>query len=222
MRLVLISDTHNQHGNLDLPRGDVLVHAGDFTMRGTETEVEAFGAWLGAQPFEHKVIVAGNHDFLFEQDPARARALLPGDVHYLQDSEVTLGGLRFWGSPWQPWFMDWAFNLQRGPALASKWALIPEGIDVLITHGPPQGTADRTVNGEDVGCADLAVAMDRVKPRLSVFGHIHEGYGVYENRINAAICDQKYRLVNPPVVVDLSVDGGPPQVVAATSRSTDP
>lgn len=214
MRLVLISDTHNQHGALNLPRGDVLVHAGDFTMRGTEDEVETFGSWLGAQPFEHKVVVAGNHDFLFEREPARARSLLPGDVHYLQDSEVTLGGLRFWGSPWQPWFMDWAFNLQRGPDLAAKWALIPDGIDVLITHGPPQGTADRTVNGEDVGCADLAAAMDRVKPRLSVFGHIHEGYGVYEDRVNAAICDQKYRLANRPIAVDLPAGRNPPRVVA--------
>ncbi len=213
MRLVLISDTHNQHPRLVLPPGDLLVHAGDFTMRGTEPEVTAFGSWLEAQPFEHKIVVAGNHDFLFERDPLRARALLPPDAHYLLDSEVTLGGLRFWGAPWQPWFMDWAFNLKRGPELAAKWALIPEGVDVLITHGPPQGTADRTTSGEDVGCADLARAMARVKPRLSVFGHIHEGYGVYGDLVNAATCDRRYRLVNPPIVIDLEPGRGEPVVV---------
>jgi predicted phosphohydrolase len=216
MRLVLISDTHNQHHRLVLPAGDVLVHAGDFTMRGTGPEIAVFGSWLGAQPFAHKVVVAGNHDFLFEREPERARELLPEDVHYLLDSEVTLGGLRFWGAPWQPWFMDWAFNLKRGPDLAAKWALVPERVDVLITHGPPRGTADRTANGEDVGCADLAEALLRVKPRLSVFGHIHEGYGVYGDRMNAAACDHRYRLVNPPIVVDLDPDGGRPVVVGQT------
>jgi len=207
MRLVLISDTHNQHRSLTLPAGDVLVHAGDFTMRGTVAEVAAFGAWMGDQPFAHKVVVAGNHDFLFEQEPERARRLLPDDVHYLLDSEVTIGGLRFYGAPWQPWFLDWAFNLRRGQALAAKWALIPEGIDVLITHGPPLGTADRTVSGEDAGCADLARALVRVKPRLAVFGHIHEGYGIHGNLVNAAICDEKYRLVHSPIVVDVPAAG---------------
>lgn len=213
MRLVLISDTHNQQSQLALPHGDVLVHAGDFTMRGTEPEVAAFGSWLDAQPFEHKVLVAGNHDLLFESEPERARALLPRSVHYLLDSEVTLGGLRFWGAPWQPWFMDWAFNLRRGPELAAKWALIPEGVDVLITHGPPKGTADRKVSGEEVGCADLAQAMERVQPRLSVFGHIHEGYGVHGHRVNASICDHRYRPVNRPIVVDLGFGRSEPVVV---------
>ena len=213
MRLVLISDTHNHQESLVLPGGDALVHAGDFTMRGTAAEVAAFGAWLGAQPYPHKVVVAGNHDFLFEREPSLARSLLPADIEYLRDSEVTLGGLRFWGAPWQPWFLDWAFNLRRGDEIAAKWALIPTGVDVLITHGPPMGIADRTVYGEDVGCADLGAAMARVKPRLCVFGHIHEGYGVYGDKVNAAICDEKYRPAHPPIVVDLAQGGGPPQFV---------
>ncbi|MBX7185187.1 MAG: metallophosphatase domain-containing protein [Vicinamibacteria bacterium] len=217
MRLVLISDTHNQQSSLVLPAGDALVHAGDFTMRGAEVEVAAFGAWLEAQPFRHKIVVAGNHDFLFEREPRFARSLLPGAAHYLFDSEVTLEGLRFWGAPWQPWFLDWAFNLQRGEEIAAKWALIPEGVDVLITHGPPMGTADRTARGENVGCADLGEAMARVKPRLSVFGHIHEGYGVHGDKVNAAICDEKYRPVNRPIVVDLARGGGAPVFVPESS-----
>lgn len=210
MRLVLISDTHNLQRSLRLPEGDALVHAGDLTMGGTEPEVRAVGEWLGEQRYQHKVIIAGNHDFLFERQPELARSLLPADVHYLFDSEVTLGGLRFWGAPWQPWFFDWAFGLRRGPDLAAKWAMIPHGLDVLITHGPPMGIADRTVDGDDAGCADLGAAMKRAQPRLAVFGHIHEGYGIYGNLANVASCDHKYRLVNKPVVVDLEPGGGPP------------
>jgi predicted phosphodiesterase len=213
MRLVLVSDTHNLQDALRLPPGDALIHAGDFTMRGERHEVAAFGTWLQAQRFAHRIVVAGNHDFLFERDPEAARALLPPDVHYLRDAEVTLGGLRFWGSPWQPWFLDWAFNLQRGPEIAAKWALIPPGIDVLITHGPPLGTADRTINGEEVGCADLAEAISRVRPRLCVFGHIHEGYGAYGDKVNAAICDERYQVTNAPIVMDLDPGGGPPRLV---------
>jgi predicted phosphodiesterase len=209
MRLVLVSDTHNQQRSLHLPGGDALVHAGDFTMGGSVAEVAAFGEWLGERPHPYKIVVAGNHDFLFEREPRRARSLLPEDVHYLRDSEVTIDGLRFWGAPWQPWFLDWAFNLRRGEEIAAKWALIPEGVDVLITHGPPRGTADRTVNGEDVGCADLGAAMARVKPRLCVFGHIHEGYGVYGDKVNASICDERYRPTRKPIVVDLPARGGP-------------
>ena len=205
MRLVLISDTHQRHDQLVVPDGDVLVHAGDFSTRGGEEEVARFAAWLRALPHRHKVVIAGNHDFLFERDPARARALLAGAT-YLEDSGVTIEGVRFWGSPWQPRFFDWAFNLDRGAPLKAKWDLIPAGIDVLIVHGPPRGVLDRTWRGEEVGCDDLREALGRVKPRLFVCGHIHEAHGertVGETRcVNASCCDVRDRLFHAPVVVD--------------------
>jgi hypothetical protein len=126
---------------------------------------------------------------------------------YLQDEAVEIEGLRIWGSPWQPEFLDWAFNLPRGAALREKWDRIPSGTDVLITHGPPQGVLDRVDEGRREGCADLLNAVARVRPRLHLFGHIHEGYGCLERDgttfVNASICDRAYRPVNPPVVVDL-------------------
>ena len=214
MRLVLISDTHNQQDKLRLPAGDVLVHAGDFTMKGTESEVRAFGEWLEPLPFEHLVIVAGNHDFLFEREPNEATSLLPSRARYLFESEAAIGGLRFWGAPWQPWFLDWAFNLPRGPELAAKWALIPAGIDVLITHGPPHGIGDRTWKGENVGCEELLKAIRRAKPRLSVFGHIHEGYGLHEgDKANPSICDERYRVVNDPIVIEMEPGVAPPRFI---------
>lgn len=206
MRIVCLSDTHGLHGRLRVPAGDVLVHAGDFSMAGRADEIEQFDRWLGTLPHAHKVVVAGNHDFLFERDPARARALLR-NATYLQDSLTEIGGLRIWGSPWQPWFFDWAFNLARGPELAARWALVPDAVDVLVTHGPPAEILDRTASDEDVGCADLARALERIRPRLHVFGHIHEGYGRVERDgttyVNASNCDLGYRPVHEPIVVEL-------------------
>jgi predicted phosphodiesterase len=218
VRIVCLSDTHGKHGALTVPDGDVLVHAGDATMRGDEREIAAFANWLAGLPHRHKLVIAGNHDWLFERQPGLARELL-GPVTYLLDSGLEIDGVRFWGSPWQPWFMDWAFNLRRGAPLRAKWELIPEGTDVLLTHGPPQGILDQVVGvvsramgamlgqGEHVGCEELLAAVQRLRPRVHVFGHIHEGYG-QETRdgtrfVNASNCDRLYRPVNPPIVVDL-------------------
>lgn len=209
-RLVCVSDTHLSHERspLAVPDGDVLVHAGDATRRGTLEEIGLFNQWFSELPHPHKVFVAGNHDFGFEQQPLAARAMLDPAVHYLQDAEVTVAGLRIWGSPWQPRFFDWAFNLDRGPVIRAKWRLIPAGVDVVITHGPPMGILDTTVRGTAVGCQDLRDELTaRVKPRVHVFGHIHEGHG-REDRdgiafVNASTCDVRYRPVNPPIVVDL-------------------
>jgi Icc-related predicted phosphoesterase len=175
-RIVAIADTHNRHAQLELPDGDVLIHAGDMTGRGTLRELEQVADWLRAQPHRHKVIIAGNHDFALQRQPGDARALFHG-LHFLEDEEVTVEGLRIWGSPWQPWFHDWAFNLRRGPEIDAKWQLIPSGVDVLVTHGPPYGYGDIVYRGERVGCEDLTRELDRVKPRLHLFGHIHEDKG---------------------------------------------
>jgi predicted phosphohydrolase len=206
MRVVCLSDTHNRQGRFTVPDGDILVHAGDFSMMGRHDELVRVATWLAALPHRHKIVVAGNHDWMFQLDPPRARSLLAG-VTYLEDSAATVEGLRVWGSPWQPEFGDWAFNLPRGHPLAQKWALIPAGVDILVTHGPPLGIGDVTCSGDAVGCGDLKRELNRVRPRLHVFGHIHEGCGVTRADgtiyVNASVCDKDYRPVNPPVVVDL-------------------
>lgn len=205
MRIVCLSDTHNHLDRIDVPDGDLLIHAGDFTGRGTQPEVERFAEVLAALPHAHKVVIAGNHDFMFELAPDEARDLLI-DCTYLEDSGCEVGGLRIWGSPWQPWFHDWAFNLRGEDELAARWALIPDDTDVLITHGPPRGILDRTPDGEEVGCAELERAIRRVRPGLHVFGHIHEGYGLVERagtiHVNACNCTLDYRPTNAPVSLD--------------------
>lgn len=141
MRIVAVADTHLFHAELVVPDGDVFVHAGDMCRGGDLDELEQTAEWIAGLPHRHKVIVAGNHDWAFVHERAPARSLF-ATMHYLEDSEITLDGMRFYGSPWQPEFHDWAFNLPRGEPLAAVWRRIPRGIDVLITHGPPAGIGD--------------------------------------------------------------------------------
>ena len=207
MRVVCISDTHGMHSRVAVPDGDLLIHAGDITSRGELSIVEQFNEWLGRLPHQHKVVIAGNHDYCFERNRQDAEARLT-NCTYLQDSETTVEGFRIWGSPWQPWFFDWAFNLRRGDEISRKWDLIPAGIDILVTHGPPRGYGDITMReGEEAGCENLMAAIKRVRPRLHVYGHIHEGYGLREadgtTFINASICTLQYHPTNAPIVIDL-------------------
>ena len=208
MRIILTSDTHGCHDELDVPEGDVFIHAGDFTNIGRPDEVEDFNEWLAELPHRHKLIIAGNHDFLFEQEPDYARSLLT-DCTYLQDTSVTLEGVRFYGSPYTPRFHDWAFNLDPGHALRDVWAKIPKGTDVLITHGPPFGICDKNSEGEFAGCRDLTDAIAKLRPRLHVFGHIHEGYGVQSHHalgttfVNACALGSHLKVIRHPVVIDL-------------------
>ena len=203
MKIVAISDTHGLHSSLKIPDGDVLVHAGDLCNHGTLEEVIDFNNFLSTLPHPNKIVIAGNHDFCFERDREVCEEILTNCI-YLQDQETIIDGVKFYGSPWQPWFYDWAFNLERGPEIRAKWELIPEETDVLITHSPPYGIGDLTARGDKAGCQDLLEVVEKIKSALHIFGHIHEGYGVTFNDattfINASICDQLYQPVNPPLI----------------------
>ena len=157
-RIVFISDTHCYHARVAIPDGDIVVHCGDFCSSGKAKQARSFARFFQALPHRHKVVIAGNHDICLEDDPMLGDALFES-CHYLMDSGAVVDGVRFWGSPWQPWFLDWAFNLQRGAPLRDKWALIPNDTDVLLTHGPPYGVLDRTTGGELAGCEELLLAV---------------------------------------------------------------
>jgi Icc-related predicted phosphoesterase len=207
MRIVIISDTHGQHDALQLPPGDVLLHAGDVSGRGKPEEVKSFVNWFAAQPFQHKIFIAGNHDFYFEKETvANIQAIIPPDVTYLNDSGTTINGVHIWGSPVTPWFFDWAFNRQRGADIQRHWDLIPTNTDILLTHGPVYSILDQTTRGEKVGCHNLLAKVQAIQPRLFVCGHIHEAYGTANENgtqfINASVVDERYRLVNKPMVVE--------------------
>ena len=216
MRIVIVSDTHGQHRHLrNLPEGDVLIHCGDFLSGPLSNQgyiFSDFNDWLDDQNFEHRIVVAGNHDHLLGlEDHADDWRMQLTNCHYLQDESVMINGLRFYGSPWTPDFFPehWVFNQPRGAEITrSRWAQIPDDTSVLITHGPPFGTLDmcRDIYDRDamvhVGCSDLRDRIRSLKSlKVHAFGHIHEGRGILVKDgvkyVNGASLDGRYRLNKP-------------------------
>ena len=249
MRIVAVADTHLFHGELVVPDGDVFVHAGDLCRGGDLDELREAVEWIAELPHRHKIVVAGNHDWALAPcapdahgfcrsclargapapapgercagDPAAARELLVG-LTYLEDAGATIEGVRFWGSPWQPAFHDWAFNLPRGEALAAIWRRIPPGIDVLITHGPPAGIGDRSPVGGRAGCADLHARVAEVAPRLHLFGHIHQDGGTWQHGTTTFANVTTWECERAPTVIDLNDGEVAPVSVPPHGRTEEP
>jgi len=244
-----------------LPEGDILLCAGDISYYGTWLEVAAFIHWFAQQPHAHKVFIAGNHDMGLEdmdrgdfagiadkwkktklksddaQDPVEVRRRLKEllaeipNIYWLQDSQITIEGITFWGSPWSPhiqlpWYIHLAAKLTIGPPgrmsmnlmdteeQQKHWANIPNDVDVLVTHGPPHGFGDKTIAGAFVGDKELLESIKRNQPRFHVFGHVHEAHGVFKydhvegkttTFINASICNlaHPYSATQAPTVFDI-------------------
>lgn len=215
MRIACLSDTHMSHENVQQVPADVVVYAGDSCGWGSRKELAVFCEWFATYPAKHKVMIAGNHDWCFEKHPTIAPMIVREfGIVYLQDEGVEIDGLLFYGSPWQPWFHDWAFNLPRdGWELRKMWEAIPTETDVLVTHGPPFGILDKSSwrhskspDSAHGGCKILRTEIvTRIKPKLHVFGHIHEGYGSLEmgdtTFVNASVLDETYENCNPVIVV---------------------
>lgn len=206
MRIVFLSDTHGQHHHVGIPDGDMIVHAGDISSRGEPEEVRDFLDWFSGLPHPHKVFVGGNHDFFLEDHDAQFRKFLPPNCVYLLNEAQTVAGIRIWGSPITPWFMDWAFNRDRGPEILDYWKNIPGDTELLITHGPPYGILDRTFFGAPVGCTELLESVQQIRPKIHVFGHIHESYGQFEQDgtlfLNVSILNRRYEVAHKPVVIE--------------------
>lgn len=228
-RLVFVSDTHLQHA-FSVPDGDILVHCGDLTFSGTVPELSRAASWLNGirvgGGFKDVVLIPGNHDWLFEKDTGLARSLFHPAITILVHEPAVIQGIKFFGSPWTPRFYDWAFNADRGPQLAALWSQIPDDTQLLVTHGPSMGRLDivkRSDSGgwgeqygddfryrvEHVGCADL---RDRIKDlkqlHTHAYGHIHRP-GVEKGAdgvtyINASTCNESYKAVHPPHILDLA------------------
>lgn len=222
-RITFISDTHTKHDKLNgfLPGGDILLHSGDLTSRGYITEIENFMKWYDKiNNYDTKVFIAGNHDFGFQDENEKLRGLLTGykTIDYLEDELMMVGEdydnmIKIWGSPWQPEFYNWAFNLPRGEKIKEKWDMIPVDTDILITHGPPFGKLDYVpYNNINVGCEELMKRVEEIKPKIHLYGHIHEGRNiVYSDGtlfINASVLNDRYEYRNKPITIDFDFETG--------------
>lgn len=177
VRVVVISDTHNRHEKFDVPPGDVLIHCGDMTNRGSAPELADVNAWFGRLPHPHKVVVCGNMDQRLESCRDKAvRQNFLSNAMYLEDEPAYIMGLRVYGSPYTPKYCG-AFQLASEAEAKAKWATVPDNLDVLITHGPPHGILDSVGNGIHAGCTELRQRVNCTLPRFHVFGHIHEEGG---------------------------------------------
>ncbi|MDB0072743.1 metallophosphatase domain-containing protein [Flavobacteriaceae bacterium] len=220
-KITFISDTHTCHKDVtkDLVGGDILIHAGDIMNSGySHIELDEFCKWFNSDlvDYKHKIFIAGNHDRLFEDSPETSNKIVGNYkwIDYLQDESGMYGDdermVKVYGSPWQPEFYNWAFNLPKnGQDLMRVWNEIPKDVEILVTHGPPQGILDISGpphNQGDLGCSLLRVKVDEIKPKIHVFGHIHGSYGYKfmngTHFINASILNESYRYTNKPLNIE--------------------
>lgn len=218
MKIITISDTHNQHNSIPSKyidnkdnAIDMLIHSGDVTGSGWKKEVEKFLEWFNETNFKYKIFIAGNHDFFFEKAPqSEITALLAKypNIIYLNDSGVEIEGLKIWGSPVQPTFYNWAFNRDEH-VIGLHWDLIPLDTDILITHGPIRGYVDKNAWGDLTGCVVLLKKLPELTHlKLHVCGHIHEAYGKIHNEggpifVNASVLNLRYEMTNRPIEVNI-------------------
>lgn len=236
-KLAFISDTHGKHHEIKIDPCDILFHSGDISNIGAAMEIADFINWFKEQPAKNKVFIAGNHDrgldwnytqtrkypvekLLAEQnyfDIQEQLKYLPSDVHYLQDEELKISGIKIYGSPFSPSFHrhNWAFNADRGREIRNIWRQIPDDINILLTHSPCKNILDRIPPSfikkgetENVGCMDLQLRLRQLKNlKIHSSGHIHDNFGIKEKLgvkyINAAVLDNNYEaLTNKPIYID--------------------
>ena len=227
-RLIICSDTHGYHKGIEnMPEGDIFIHCGDNTIYGETWEMDNFLNWLGTLKFKNIVFINGNHEVVVGKTKGLTKKMVDNynkyhftKIHYLENESVEIGGLKFYGSPMTPEFFDWQYMYSRNGEGKDIWAKIPEDTDILISHGPPETVLDSVkpwghYYSPFAGCPHLLERVSVVKPILHCFGHIH---GSRSHRrlanpkfnetlfVNSSICDESYKPVNKPYVIDI-IDG---------------
>lgn len=199
MRVCAISDTHGKHSEVFIEPCDLLIHAGDISGRGAPYEYDNFFNWFLKQPAKHKILIAGNHDFDLHTYSK------PPEVNYLHHSYTMVEGYKIFGSPYTPKFFNWAYMYDVATAGDAIWRDIPRDTELLITHGPPFKIGDYA--SEHAGCPELRLKVQEIKPLVHIFGHIHEGAGMYVREetlyLNASVLNSQYRVVHKPTYFDI-------------------
>ncbi len=206
MKFVIISDTHSLHQELDLPDGDVIIHAGDISSNGRKEQIVEFLDWFSKLDYTHKIFIGGNHDIFLDEYPVGLLEILPPNVTYLCNRAYQIGNIKLWGSPTTPDLEGWAFGKNRKD-MEEHWSYMPKEIDVLITHTPPYGILDKSSRQIRLGCKDLLQKVKQIKPQYHIFGHIHASYGKEKvgatTFINASNLNSYRGLVNPVMVFEV-------------------
>jgi Icc-related predicted phosphoesterase len=194
MKICTLADTHGRHRRLTIPDCDLILFAGDMSNIGEEGIIEDFNEWIGELGIP-TIAIAGNHDLTLERYPVETAALLT-NMTYLRDEATEFEGLKIYGSPMARKIGGWAFGYKGVTEAMHYWNQIPENTDILLIHGPPEGILDKGgYEMEHLGCPYLLARIGVVKPRLVVYGHIHESNGIYHGYtppttyVNASICD---------------------------------
>ncbi|MDE6522699.1 MAG: metallophosphatase domain-containing protein [Muribaculaceae bacterium] len=197
MKILHLSDTHGCHHRLcNLPEADFLVHSGDFTMTGTESEALDFLNWLCDLPYKHKIFICGNHDDCLYDANIDG---LDNNVHYLCNSGVEIDGIKFYGVPM---FMNDCITSRQN----YNYANIPADTDILITHSPAYGILDFDDNTH-YGLKTLLERITTIKPKFHLFGHIHSMHGISQKNgtffSNGAIMNSDYTNLNMPNLIEI-------------------
>lgn len=198
-KIIALSDTHTLHSHINIPEADIIIHAGDYSGRGTEVEFHSFINWFSSlDQCKHKVLISGNHDRAIEKHP-ELRYVIPKNIHYLHNTSCEVLGIKIWGSPFTRYFFDWSFNgLDHPPGELNKYyggpgssahpdkdhpllddvySEIPLDTDIVVCHNPAYGILDANEDGVLCGSHSFLKHIRRVKPKLVIHGHIHAARG---------------------------------------------
>ncbi len=201
IKIVAFSDTHSKRFNIK-ESGDILIFAGDDDIYNI-TELMDFIHWINKANFEHKIVIAGNHDFYFQESRYAKECLKSNNIIYLEDSSIDICGIKIYGTPYTPTFFNWAF-MESEKKLENRFSNIPEDVDILVTHGPAKDVLDQ-VDGDGVHAGSISLSskiMGLPKLKYHFFGHIHGSYGNIDNKFfNVSVSDEDYSLANKPQVV---------------------
>ncbi|WP_127714141.1 metallophosphoesterase [Halobacteriovorax sp. HLS] len=219
MKIVAVSDTHQAYLK-NMPAGDILIHAGDFSLLPKNSyenrelmlsELSDLKNWFDSirHLYKHTILVPGNHDWIFEVDYNFASKFM-GETLVLNDSSVTLEGLKIWGTPINLEYRNWAFNRAAGEEILRHYNMIPKDTDILVTHGPPLKILDQAYpqkNSPHLGDQDLLSTVEGLKLKAHIFGHIHGSHGTLvrgeTTYINASIMDEAYEPSFSPIIFEV-------------------
>jgi Icc-related predicted phosphoesterase len=219
MKITTVSDVHCKWNKIVIPECDILISSGDYSFLGEQHVVRDFHKWLNKQPAKHIISVQGNHEKGVEKNFSLSKQIAIEacpKVHFMEEGQVEIEGLKIWCSAITPFFCDWAWNRYPGEDIQKHWDRIPDGTDLIVTHGPPYGILDwfpeydshlGEMGIRHVGCPQLLKRVLEVKPKVHIFGHIHEGYGTHNQDnilfVNASICNEHYKPVNLPISFEI-------------------